>query len=238
MTAPGAEDGDPAANGDHARDSDPAAGDPAGDRDPGAVKPGAVDPRAVKPGAVDPGAVKPAAVDPGAVDAGGVVPGDGGDRDSTGSERRERIGLLFQIFRTHLVSSKLVGRALEPTGLGGEDYAVYSYLLFGPMTLTALADGTGMPLTTAADYVKRFDQRGHIVRQPNPDDGRSRLLSLTPAARDLVLDTAEVFSKTVGHLDAVMEEAGIDSARLVDQLLLVQDLLARALDDLDRPSRG
>ncbi|REK19716.1 MAG: MarR family transcriptional regulator [Actinobacteria bacterium] len=157
---------------------------------------------------------------------------------SPDNRERVRIGLLFQIFRTNEMSGKLVTRALEPTGLRGDDYAVYSYLLHGPMTLTDLADGTGLPLTTAAGYVKRFEEKGHIVKVPNPADGRSYLLSLTEACRDWILDVARIFTKTINHLDAVMEAEGVDAAELVDQLQRVQDLIDRALDDLDNPRRG
>lgn len=156
----------------------------------------------------------------------------------TSDKERARIGLLFQIFRTNEMSARLVTRALEPTGLRGDEYAVYSYLLHGPMTLTELADGTGMPLTTAAGYVKRFEDRGHVSRAPNPADGRSRLISLTTDCRAWILDTAKIFSKTVGHLDAVMDASGVDSADLIDQLGLVQDLIELALNDLERPTRG
>lgn len=151
---------------------------------------------------------------------------------------RIRIGLLFQIFRTNEMSARLVTRALEPTGLRGDDYAVYSYLLHGPMTLTELAEGTGMPLTTAAGYVKRFEERGNVSRAPNPADGRSQLLNLTPAARDWILDTARIFTKTIAHLDAVLEAEGVDASDLVVQLEHVQHLIERALDDLDHPTRG
>lgn len=154
------------------------------------------------------------------------------------SHERIRIGLLFQIFRTNEMSARLVTRALEPTGLRGDDYAVYSYLLYGPMSLTDLAEGTGMPLTTAAGYVKRFEEKGNIVREPNPNDGRSQLLSLTPAARDWILDVALIFTKTIAHLDAVLEAEGVDSSKLVDQLEHVQELIGRALEDLDRPTQG
>jgi len=151
---------------------------------------------------------------------------------------RVRIGLLFQIFRTNEVSAKLVTRALEPTGLRGDDYAVYSYVLYGPLTLTDLADGTGLPLTTAAGYVKRFEERGHIVRAPNPADGRSHLLSLTDSTREWILEVAKIFSKTIGHLDAVMDSEGVDSAVLVSQLQHVQQLIESALDDLEHPGTG
>jgi DNA-binding MarR family transcriptional regulator len=148
---------------------------------------------------------------------------------------RVRIGLLFQIFRTNEMSARLVTRALEPTGLRGDDYAVYSYLLHGPMSLTDLAEGTGMPLTTAAGYIKRFEERGNIVREPNPNDGRSQLLSLTPGAHDWILDVARIFTKTIAHLDAVLEAEGVDSSVLVEQLEHVQELIERALGDLNDP---
>ena len=150
--------------------------------------------------------------------------------------QRARIGLLFQIFRTHQLTAKLVTRALEPTGLRGDDYAVYSYLLHGPMTLTELADGTGMPLTTAAGYVKRFEERGHLARRPNPADGRSQLLELTDDARSWILEVAKVFTSTVGRLDAVMESEGVDIQGLMATLDLTQELIELTLDDIDANS--
>lgn len=149
--------------------------------------------------------------------------------DSSG---RRRISLLFQIFRTSELNAKLVSRALAPTGIRGDDFAVYSYLFFGPMTLTDLADGTGMPLTTVSGYVKRFEERGHVAREPNPDDGRSQLVSLTPAGRDWLMDAVEIFRKTTSHLNTILDAEGVDPDELIDQLGRVQDLIAQALDDL------
>lgn len=150
---------------------------------------------------------------------------------------RVRIGLLFQVFRTSQVIGRFVSRALEPVDLKGDEYAVYSYLLHGPMTLTELADGTGLPLTTAADWVRRFVDRGHLEKVPNPDDGRSRLLQLTPGTREWILDAARVFTKTVDTFDAVLADEGLDSAELVAALLLIQHVAEASLDDLDRPLR-
>jgi len=145
---------------------------------------------------------------------------------------RRRISLLFQIFRTSELNAKLVSRALASTGVRGEDFAVYSYLFYGPMTLTALADGTGMRLTTISGYVKRFEERGHIAREPNPDDGRSQLLSLTPKGRDWLMDSVEIFRKTTSRLNTVLDAEGVDPDELIDQLQRVQDLIERTLDDL------
>lgn len=149
-----------------------------------------------------------------------------------------RIGLLFQIFRTNQMSGRLVGRALEPTGFKGDEYAVYSYLLHGPMTLTDLAEGTGMPLTTAAGWVKRVGERGHLHRTPNPADGRSRLLSLTPEARAEVLATARIFSASVQYLDDVLAAEGIDADDLIDQLQVVQALIERSLATMAAAEEG
>ena len=152
------------------------------------------------------------------------------------SVQRGRVSLLFQIFRTNEMCARLVTRALEPTGLRGDDYAVYSYLLRGPMTLTELADGTGMPLTTTSGYIQRFEEKGHVVKTPNPADGRSRLISLTEDSRQWILDSAQIFTKTVSHLSAIMDAEGVESSDLMNQLAIVQDLIERTLEDLDRPS--
>jgi DNA-binding MarR family transcriptional regulator len=146
---------------------------------------------------------------------------------------RVRIGLLFQIFRTNQVSGRLVQHALEGTGLRGDDYAVYSYLLQRPMTLTELADGTGLPLTTAAGYVKRFEERGHVERSPNPKDGRSQLLSLTTAGRRLTQQVAVQFGAEIKRLDDVIALQGIDSVELTDQLRVIQGLIETALEDVE-----
>ncbi len=135
-----------------------------------------------------------------------------------------------------MMSGRLVQRALEPTGIRGDDYAVYSYLLRGPMTLTELAEGTGMPLTTTSGYVRRFEEKGHVIKTPNPSDGRSRLIALTEECRQWVLDSAQIFTKTVSHLSAIMDAEGVKASDLIDQLELVQNLIERTLDDLDRPS--
>lgn len=153
------------------------------------------------------------------------------------TERHERrqISLPFQIFRTSELNARLVSRALAPTGFRGDDFAVYSYLSYGPMTLTDLADGTGMPLTTASGYVRRFEDRGDVLREPNPDDGRSHLLSLTPAGADRLMDAVEIFRKTTSQLTAVMNAQGVDPNELIEDLQRVQVLIEKALEELDRP---
>ena len=139
-----------------------------------------------------------------------------------------RIGLLYQIFRTSQLAASVVSDALEGTGVRGDDYAVYSLLLHGPYTLTEVAQGTGLPLTTAAGYLNRFEERGHVVREPNPADGRSHLVSLTPEARTWVLEVAKTFTENLSTLDSLLSEMEIDTETSIDVLIGVQQALDRA----------
>ena len=58
--------------------------------------------------------------------------------------------------------------------------------LLEPVTPGTLAAETGIPPTTIRDYLRRLSERGDIVRRPNPRDGRSYLVKLTPRGRRLV----------------------------------------------------
>ena len=50
-----------------------------------------------------------------------------------------------------------------------------------------------MPLSTVIFRVKRLEGRGHAERVPNPDDGRSFLIRLTPEGRRLLDEARPVF---------------------------------------------
>ena len=52
---------------------------------------------------------------------------------------------------------------------------------FGPISPTELAAVAGMPPTTLSHYIRHMRERGHLVEQRRPTDGRSRALSLSPA---------------------------------------------------------
>ena len=92
--------------------------------------------------------------------------------------------VLFDVWLVSRATTALLDEALRGSGLDSDEFAVYSVLASTEhMTPTELARWMSAPPTTVSSYVKRFEQRGHIVRTPNPDDGRSYRLSLTPAGR-------------------------------------------------------
>ena len=92
--------------------------------------------------------------------------------------------LLFPLFVTGQLSSVLLGRAIKASKLTPNEFAVLSIIaVFEPIVPTELAQRAGMPATTLSDYIARFTARRLVKRAPNPDDGRSYLLSLTADGR-------------------------------------------------------
>jgi DNA-binding MarR family transcriptional regulator len=112
-------------------------------------------------------------------------------RDRSTSVKPETVGPTTEgtnvLFDVWLVSRAVTGAldaALAPTGLTADEFGIYSVLTTADsMTPSELARWMSAPPTTVSSYVKRLEARGHIERERNPDDGRSYVLSLTPAGR-------------------------------------------------------
>jgi DNA-binding MarR family transcriptional regulator len=92
------------------------------------------------------------------------------------------LSVLFDVFALGQRVRTLVGAAMAGCGLRPDEYAAYSVVFEArSVTMTELARELGMPVTTAADYVRAMRERGHVRRAPHPTDSRAYLLSLTPA---------------------------------------------------------
>lgn len=125
-------------------------------------------------------------------------------------------GLTNVLFGAWLVSratTALVDEALKGTGLDADEFAVYSVLRSGEgLKPTELAAWMAAPPTTVSSYVRRFEKRGHAVRAPDPDDGRSYRVQLTDAGREAHLEAAGRFGPL---LDAVAAEVGDDGPEIL-----------------------
>lgn len=106
----------------------------------------------------------------------------------------QNVDVLFLIWLLARATSDLVDTALAPTGLTSDEYAIYSVLAAGAITPTELARWMAAPLTTVSSYVKRFERRGHVTREPNPDDRRSYRIRLTPAGRQTHRSAGTLFA--------------------------------------------
>jgi DNA-binding MarR family transcriptional regulator len=97
---------------------------------------------------------------------------------------------------------------------GGVDPSLFSFLgwiaLLEPVTPGVLATETGMPATTIRDHLRRLTERGHVTRAPNPADGRSYLVALSPDGRRIVDRgrplVGAVFRRVEPHLPRPAEE--------------------------------
>jgi DNA-binding MarR family transcriptional regulator len=58
----------------------------------------------------------------------------------------------------------------------------------GPVPQGRLADALGVSPQAASQTVGSAEQAGYVRREPNPDDGRSKLVALTPLGRAFVAD--------------------------------------------------
>ena len=119
---------------------------------------------------------------------------------------------------------RLLERALDDVELPAEDYPFYVTIgADGPLTPTALADYLIMPLTTVIFRVKRLESRGHAERVPNPDDGRSFLIRLTPDGRRLLDEARPVFRDYAEAVEARL--GGDDVAFLTKALAALRDAI-------------
>jgi DNA-binding MarR family transcriptional regulator len=82
-----------------------------------------------------------------------------------------------------------------------------------------------MPLSTVAFRVKRIERRGHAERVPNPDDGRSFLIRLTPKGKRLLDRARPAFRDYAEAVEARLGPKRVDALRTA----LIE--LRQAIDD-------
>ncbi|GIH06189.1 hypothetical protein Rhe02_42560 [Rhizocola hellebori] len=96
----------------------------------------------------------------------------------------QHLSILFDVFELGQRVRTLLATALHDSGLRPDEYAAYSVIFEAEqITMTEMARTLGMPVTTAADYVRAMLARDHVRKAPNPGDARSYLLALTPAGK-------------------------------------------------------
>jgi DNA-binding MarR family transcriptional regulator len=142
---------------------------------------------------------------------------------SSAEVRDEDVDALFMVWLVSRSTEDLLDAVLAPAGLSGDEFAIYSVLTAAPtMTPTDLARWMAAPATTVSSYVKRFEARGHVRREPNPDDRRSYRIRLTPAGRKAHRAAAERFLPV---RDAVASALGNQDASVRDSLLQLREVV-------------
>jgi DNA-binding MarR family transcriptional regulator len=101
---------------------------------------------------------------------------------------------------------ELTWRALRSEGVDPDEYGPLSFIgTLQPVTRTRLAEAMGLRRTTLRDLVARLIERGHVVEGPNPRDGRSTLLTLTPEGQDIFDRGLPVFRRVLAQIDAALD---------------------------------
>lgn len=131
--------------------------------------------------------------------------------------------------RLDAAMAALRNRLRDHMGVAGIDLSVLQFVSRAesgerPVRVKDLASHlgiTGPAVTTAVD---RLERAGHLVRRPNPDDGRSRLIELTDTSR---AQYAAAMDSTNEHLHELMSSfSDRDKARFVR----IVDRVITALD--------
>ena len=89
---------------------------------------------------------------------------------------RNVIGRLVRSFREEI----------EPGQLNWSQLSVLTRLENGPSTVTALARAEGMRPQSMSVMISDLETAGLVSGAPDPSDGRSTILSLTSACRDVL----------------------------------------------------
>jgi len=87
------------------------------------------------------------------------------------------LGLAYTRFVDEL-HAYLAGEGFDD--LGRSYGYVFRTLDEGPSTVTAVARGLGITIQGASKLIQEMVDRGYVLREPDPDDARAKILRLGP----------------------------------------------------------
>jgi DNA-binding MarR family transcriptional regulator len=110
---------------------------------------------------------------------------------------------------------------LSETPLSSIDEFTYLIVLmeYPEMSKSDLIQRNSHPITTGTDIIKRLLKKGYISEKTNPEDGRSRLVELTPVGRAAIFQS----SNTMNQL-AVIGVGVLSNQELIHLLGMLQKL--------------
>ena len=102
--------------------------------------------------------------------------------------------------------------------------AVFAQISPDGSRLTELARKASMTPQAMGELVDELVDMGYVVRRPDPDDGRAKLIVLTKRGRDAVAAGRQTIEGIEEHLTGILGEHGHrELRRLLSKLLDVTD---------------
>ena len=95
--------------------------------------------------------------------------------------------LFLKANTTGELVSRIVISQVEPVGIPAFLLALLTHIRdHQPVTPSTVSTAAGLPVTTVRDNVQRLVDRGLVERRPNPGDGRSYYLVVTPRGAEVL----------------------------------------------------
>lgn len=142
----------------------------------------------------------------------------------------EEVDVLFLTWIAARAVEQLIDDAVRAAGVTGDEFAVLSVLAARPggLSPTELARWMAAPPTTVSSYLKRFEGRGHVVRERDPLDRRSYRIRLTATGEAVHQAASERFGPL---LSDISRSLGAKEPEVRSSLLRLRE----AADDLRFP---
>jgi DNA-binding MarR family transcriptional regulator len=122
--------------------------------------------------------------------------------ENTTHQRILRGAIFAELGVAWRYGQELVGAELRAAGVDPEEYGFVSLIgVLQPTTRTEIVAALGMRRTTLRDRLRQFIDSGHIREAPNPDDGRSTLLTLAPKGQRVFDKGHPAFLRALKRLD-------------------------------------
>lgn len=129
--------------------------------------------------------------------------------------------LVISVMRVHQLFLARVDRVLRPLSLTFSRYEVLALLSFtrrGSLPMNKITQRLQVHATSTTNSVDRLEAAGLAQRRPHPEDGRTTLVEITEAGRDLV---ARATAELNEH---VFRQSGLDPERVREMLNRVTEL--------------
>lgn len=138
---------------------------------------------------------------------------------------------LFAFFNEVGIISQLSGAVLQsrlPDGLTVPHFSVLNHLIRvrDGQTPLRLANAFQVPKTTMTHTLAGLESRGLVEARPNPEDGRSKCIWITPAGRDFRDRAIQSLAGDFARLGAEIDLAEVQ--RLTPALARIRQVLDAA----------